>query len=509
MNLQNLEITAEEGLLTRRDSKDDVHVLLDSSDELHESVSESHGERSDVGNAKNIESGAAETSNEAEPGAVAPENAPSVSQCEDYECSENIDASPKCNGVEHNDEKIDALEGMQESADVFELMKENEHLFDSDKPSNGPSNEVKASTEIVKENENDNSIQRKECINVDCLQPSSIFYDAPEFVINHFHLKKRHKQMFVCDICFDECIQKYGVLCASLQDKQPLLLERIKYSGSVELIDSSDEEDDIDTKSNNGLQGKFDASALSLLENNLEDIMRETFAKIDIKQQMDWNGQILSMKIEQNKCDADEVLSQFKVIQKAADKMYLETYSIRNTLIENAQSLDLTTGRPTQIVNEFYPPTGHLDLKPLNLYSLYYSFRKKQRSWVACKFEKQIEIDGKILNSIRFLRERRNVTNTKYVPLKNIAYGSYAEFRLNVGTRVIALCNDNDDSKHDKSRSKMCFFPGVIAEPLNSYTKWRYMVFFDDGYCKYVQVIENIHIIVIILCIHLMKNFHL
>lgn len=501
MNLQITGITAEEGLLPESD-KNDVHVLLDNSDELNESVSsESHGEQSNVENSKNNKTEAAEPSKEAKPGAVTPEpieNTPSVSQCEEHNRSEDIHAASKCNEVEHNAEKIEAINGIQETVDVFELMKENEHIFDSDKPTNGLEHDLQQQlddaqtlTEKIKENENDNSIQRKECINVDCLHLSNIFYDVPEFVINHFHLKKRHKQMFVCDLCFEECIQKYGVLCASLQDKQPLLLEKIKYAGSVELIDSSDEEDEIDTKTDNRIQEKLDASTLNLLENNLEDIMRESFAKIDIKQQMDWNQQILSTKIEQNKCDADEILSQFKVIQKTADKMYFDTYSIRNTLIENAQSLDLTTGRPTQIVNEFYPPTGQLELKPLNLHSLYYSFRKNQRSWVACKFEKEVAIDGKKLNWIRFLRERRNGMNTKYVALKNIAYGSHAEFRLNVGTRVIALCNDNDDPKNSKTQSKICFFPGVIAEPLNSYTKWRYMVFFDDGYCKYVQVIVN------------------
>lgn len=144
---------------------------------------------------------------------------------------------------------------------------------------------------------------------------------------------------------------------------------------------------------------------------------------------MDWNHQILSTSIENNKCNSHEILNQFKVVQKTADKLYLDTYTIRNTLIENAQSYDCETGHPTQIVNEFYPPTGQMELKRLNSHSLYYSFRKKALSWVACKFEKLVENDGKKLNLIRFLRERRNTgtapgTNTKYVPLKNLAYGS-------------------------------------------------------------------------------------
>lgn len=289
MNLQNTGITkAEVGLLSGSEKNDADVFLLDSSDELNESVSES--ERGKAENAKNKETEAVEPPHKkTKPGPVTPEtvdNVPSVSQCENakYSRSEDIDAA--CNGIEHNvEKKVQAMDGIQKSADVFELMKENEHLFDSDKPSNRPEHdtqqfeEVQTLTGNIKQDA-DNSIQRKECINVDCNEHESnvMFYHAPDFVINHFHLKskKRNKQMFVCDICFDLCIKKYGTLCASLQDKQPLLLENInKYSGSVELIDSSDEEDEMDTKSDsNQIQGKFDANTLNLLENSLEDIIR-------------------------------------------------------------------------------------------------------------------------------------------------------------------------------------------------------------------------------------------
>lgn len=200
-------IPAENPLLSKNDKKD-VHVLLDSSDELKESFSERFDEQNKI-----MESESIGQSKEVEPNAVVPkavENAPSASQ---------YDAASECNGIEQNDKKIEAMDGVQESVDVFELMKENEHLFDStDKSSNGPvergmqkMDTVQTSTQNIKENDNDSSVQRKECINVDCLNSSNMFYDAPDFVINHFHLKKHHKQMFVCDICFDECIQKYGI----------------------------------------------------------------------------------------------------------------------------------------------------------------------------------------------------------------------------------------------------------------------------------------------------------
>lgn len=38
------------------------------------------------------------------------------------------------------------------------------------------------------------------------------------------------------------------------------------------------------------------------------------------------------------------------------------------------------------------------------------------------------------------------------------------------------------------------FFPGIIAEQLEEYNKWRYLVFFDDGYAQYVTP-DNVRLV--------------
>lgn len=70
-----------------------------------------------------------------------------------------------------------------------------------------------------------------------------------------------------------------------------------------------------------------------------------------------------------------------------------------------------------------------------------------------------------------------------------MAYGTAPTVRLSVGTRVIALFSIEPS---DNMRST--FFPGIIAEPLQGYNSWRYLIFFDDGYAQYVTP-DNIRLV--------------
>lgn len=58
--------------------------------------------------------------------------------------------------------------------------------------------------------DDENANSRKECLNIDCLKKSDIFHEAPDFVVNHFHLNKRQKILFVCEYCYDIVIEAYG-----------------------------------------------------------------------------------------------------------------------------------------------------------------------------------------------------------------------------------------------------------------------------------------------------------
>lgn len=88
---------------------------------------------------------------------------------------------------------------------------------------------------------------------------------------------------------------------------------------------------------------------------------------------------------------------------------------------------------------------------------------------------------------VRFLRTKGVLNKT--VPGNHLAYGTGPNVRLSVGTRVIALFSIEPS---DNTRSTL--YPGIVAEPLQLYNKWRYLIFFDDGYAQYVTP-DNIRLI--------------
>lgn len=439
--------------------------------------------------------------------------------------------------VTEENEEIDELQAQEtdakESVSVFDLLKENEDLFgkvDEDidecqKLDESQSKEVdviedvemqdkinvadieeisvssETNTEILNENDvriQEKAIVRKECLNVECKRKSDIFYEAPEFVVNYFHMNRRQKVQYACECCYDTAIKSYEELTAALIDKEPIFLREVKYTDLVEIIDSSDEEDDADLKNLNNDEEThtFDADTLALIENELENVIKETLNKVDIKQQMEWNRKILARKLDSNEENSKIMMEEMHILQKRIDKLYTETYNFRHTFVEEVQSLDLQTLKPTQICNETYPPAGELKHREIQFNTLYYTFRNKLISrWLPCKVINKVETDGQSEYVIKFCRERKVHDNVKTIPRKHLAYGRAPEYRLNIGTRVIAQFDNTDNTSNTKRNElRSNFFPGVVAEPLSHYTSWRYLVFFDDGWVQYVQH-ENIRML--------------
>lgn len=392
------------------------------------------------------------------------------------------------------DEEIEAAEDMNINQDRENELNENMHeseennqtIVSLDKTSiennlndleMNTKDEIKIEKDVNNTNGNEPDFLRKECLNIECSKKCKIFYDAPEFIINHFHLSKRQKYMHICDECFNNVIDNYEELCAAIEDKQPLFQKNIRYADPVEIIDSSDEEDDtMDVK-----HEKFNTETLALIENELENIMSQTLDRIDIKQQMDWNRQVLSAKIDFNEAMSQDIANGIKVIQKLSDSLYYDTYANRPNFIEEVKSLDLVTRLPMQICDETYPPNGPIDFPEITKNTLYYTFRSKvSANWQPCKVINIIDTDESTKYVIKFLRENKRYSSYKDVAAKKfLAYGTSPKNRLNIGTRVIALYDNSNPFKNT-------FYPGIIAEPLTKYTKFRYLVFFDDGYVQYV-----------------------
>jgi len=81
---------------------------------------------------------------------------------------------------------------------------------------------------------------------------------------------------------------------------------------------------------------------------------------------------------------------------------------------------------------------------------------------------------------------QRVARNSNLRKLKELAYDEPASMRLPVGTRIIAIYQD-PASSNVTSDIAGDFYSGVIAEPPKPVNKWRYLIFFDDGYAAYMR----------------------
>ncbi len=83
---------------------------------------------------------------------------------------------------------------------------------------------------------------------------------------------------------------------------------------------------------------------------------------------------------------------------------------------------------------------------------------------------------------IRFDSHVKGRPSTKMTSSKWLAYSEPANVRLQVGSRIIGIYIDPDHPNGPRD-----FYAGIVAEPPKAMNKYRYLIFFDDGYASYIS----------------------
>ncbi len=142
--------------------------------------------------------------------------------------------------------------------------------------------------------------EKRECINFDCKSNKKTvqFCKAPIWALNHFNVpRKVNRPQFVCMNCFDVSANDYERLCVALVNEQPLLLEKLPLRPEVvEILDSEEEDNGGSTTKYVDCTKSLSLDTLTLLEDHFEDVLKETFKRINIEQQTQWTKQILQVK---------------------------------------------------------------------------------------------------------------------------------------------------------------------------------------------------------------------
>lgn len=239
----------------------------------------------------------------------------------------------------------------------------------------------------------------KECINCECPKQSAHYLLADLSVLNHFKIpRKPNRSQYVCQSCMNDAIDKYSELCGILNAHQPLLLEPIpKQPVLVEIIDSSDDEENNDYQSDNSVSRDelVPADVLKLIETDFEDSLARTLQRVNIDQQMSWTTSILRQNVEHNRIRSGDISAELLALQKLADGMAKRLYQTTGCVLKELPAFDLNTNEPVQIYGPDNPPEGALVYPEVTINQPYYAVRQKLMSaWMTCKV---IEITDSIV----------------------------------------------------------------------------------------------------------------
>ncbi|XP_014205106.1 histone-lysine N-methyltransferase eggless [Copidosoma floridanum] len=122
------------------------------------------------------------------------------------------------------------------------------------------------------------------------------------------------------------------------------------------------------------------------------------------------------------------------------------------------------------------PPAGQLIRPVPKIDDFVFIMKHPLFPWIKAKIQ-SIVSKSPMNYSVKLL-QKKYAGKVKTLPGKQLASSTPSEVIIPVGTRVVAIFQDTYCSN---------YYSGVIAEPPKSTNKYRYLVFFDDGYAQYVK----------------------
>lgn len=191
-----------------------------------------------------------------------------------------------------------------------------------------------------------------------------------------------------------------------------------------------------------------------------------------------------------------EVLDrQYKVIEKDINEIRFTFYNAFKPTIKMLPELD--TDKPDDQVDVVQaalvkcqaslPPIAPL-VRPL-LHNGEFVFAMKYSLFARWVSAEVIGVTKKEnTNTIYEVRYTRNlsINPSRMLTGKQLAYEKYCPTRLIVGTRVIARYKDDQTGNKTDILSQGSFYVGIVAEVPTVANKYKYLIFFDDGYAQYV-----------------------
>lgn len=387
--------------------------------------------------------------------------------------------------------------------------------------------------------EKDTQHKRKaenKCLNVRCTSGEGLA-KAPMFVVSYYGCKLKKAKHEVCEACFNEAVNHHEGLALSLVSLKPLLAYENFPLNDIPMVDLESDEEPSDT------EDPLPFSLLQDVDENLEEVLEESFEKYAFDFQIREATKLLATKMTSLELNSEKIDARYDEIQKEIDEMRRLVYKPHEPIIKELPSLDipfegpapsrcqplLVGGRPISSIpirgvamkrvtqmSPYRHPLSRVDescqdvvaLNEVNmpetpLPPIGNLMRPKPRANDPVYVMKMsffgVWLKGHVIEVINTTADGAPIANTLYkvkmdiqgnrklsiktVPGRHLAYPNPAAVRLEVGTRVIAVFQDGEPNNQNKGGS---YYSGLIAEPPKSNNRYRYLVFFDDGYAQYV-----------------------
>ncbi|XP_001603698.1 histone-lysine N-methyltransferase SETDB1 [Nasonia vitripennis] len=350
------------------------------------------------------------------------------------------------------------------------------------------------------------------CINFKCTSGESM-KPAPSFACSFYSVNMtKKKKRFICQVCLDDALDHQDILVTAVLEHKPLLqCEFPDHTMEVEISDS----DESDNETKNDQDNYVLEDVLAEFERKVDISLGDVMKKYDINYQVEeatkalkaeWDGVDASHKeldatINQTMLKLDKIRStlyyEFKPNIQMLEELKIED-SIGHINYPAVATKKVTQVRPPvnktqpqdnqpEILQEVerdnrliqsmdLPPSGHL-IKPVPEVDDYvFTMKHPLFPWIKGKVQSIIS-----KNPMQYrvkLLQKKYAGQVKTLTGKQMASSTPSPVIIPVTTRVVAIFQDSYSSN---------YYSGVIAEPPKSTNKYRYLVFFDDGYAQYVK----------------------
>ncbi|KAB7505127.1 Histone-lysine N-methyltransferase eggless, partial [Armadillidium nasatum] len=350
-----------------------------------------------------------------------------------------------------------------------------------------------------KEVANSSNIERKiKCLNPECknISTNETLIKASDSVRRYYGVEAYYKKRKICTSCLHSFwIEKNNIIDLVKSGKN-IFSNEITLSRKTFIISESDSDDSNVDNSSDDSECEFDVhqikgvtkdsnfSSKSTLvrDDDLEEIQKK-LAHLNVPS---WKALIL---LSVNLCDDDynSQASSFPRLEPISNVTENPLSSLPHTFtpnIVNPKSLKEPSLIPLSPANNCYSDYFH---SQMNHSSTKLSDKTSYRL-IESSSKTPIQLDtytttttslvekSSLEKSNSEISEGVNEFGIKIVSAKNLAYFHESSVRVPLGTRIIASV------EYSK-----CFYVGIVAEIPTVANKYRYLVFFDDGYAQYVR----------------------